>query len=386
MFRLLIHFDTQLIELSFVCAMPAKNMRTPRLFRTYSVEKYDSFDCAIWEAARATSAAPIFFKRIFIGIPPMDEPFVDAGLGCNNPVKQILMEAEHIFPHQHISCVISIGTGYVTTTGLPSPGLFNKVIPLDVVEVLKKITTECEATADEVEWRFRFIANVYFRFNVEQGLQNVMLAQWERLGEVKTHTEQYLRQGKVDKMVSAAIKALRERREVLAAAHLSAYNSEGTITHDGIGPVGQPSVKHRVPRNTCPPPTSRFTGRSDILMQLEGYFFPDQPSTAEVKQRIYVLYGLGGSGKTQIALKFIHKFYQWCASLSWYVMCGLTCFISVSGESIALMQAVYMLWSQALKTLQMKWGLARLPMKLFTGLPDSTKDGFSFWIMLMIQA
>jgi hypothetical protein len=155
----------------------------------------------------------------------MDEPFVDAGLGCNNPVKQILREAEHIFPHQYIACIISIGTGHVTTMGLPAPSLFNKVIPLDVAEVLKKITTECEATAEETEWRFRSIANGYFRFNVEQGMQNVTLAQWERLREVKTHTEQYLRQGKVDKMVTAAVKALRERREVMAATHLSAYNS-----------------------------------------------------------------------------------------------------------------------------------------------------------------
>jgi Patatin-like phospholipase len=155
MFRLLFLLDTQLIGLSFVCAMPAENMNTPRLFRTYSVEKYDSFDCAIWEAARATSAAPTFFKRIFIGTPPLDESFIDGGLGCNNPVKQILMEAEDIFPQQHIACIISIRTGHVTTTGLPSPRLLNKVIPLDVAKVLKKITTECEATAWETEWRFR---------------------------------------------------------------------------------------------------------------------------------------------------------------------------------------------------------------------------------------
>jgi predicted acylesterase/phospholipase RssA len=131
--------------------MPANDMSTPRLFRTYSVGKYESFDCAIWEAARATSAAPTFFKRIFIGIPPMREPFVDGGLPCNNPIKQILSEAEHIFPHQHIACIVSIGTGHVTTASLPASSLFHNVIPLTVAEVLKKITTDCETTAEETD-------------------------------------------------------------------------------------------------------------------------------------------------------------------------------------------------------------------------------------------
>jgi predicted acylesterase/phospholipase RssA len=204
--------------------MPANNLSGPRLFRTYNVGKYESFDCAIWEAARATSAAPTFFKRIFIGIPPMREPFVDGGMRCNNPINQILSEAEHIFPHQNIACVVSIGTGHVTTAGLPASNLFNNIIPLSVTEALKKITTDCEATAEETEKRFRFAPNVYFRSNVEQGMQSVKLAQWERLSEVTTHTLHHLRRGKVDGMVTAAVIAIRERREVLPAAHLGAYD------------------------------------------------------------------------------------------------------------------------------------------------------------------
>ena len=204
--------------------MPANNMNTPRLFRTYNVGKYESFDCAIWEAARATSAAPTFFKQIIIGIPPTNEPFVDGGLGCNNPIKQVLDEAELVFPHQHIACVLSIGTGHITTPGLPAPSLLNNALPLNVVEALKKITTECEITAEEMERRFRSVANVYFRFNVEQGMQNVTLAQWERLPAVTSHTLHYLRRTKVDEMVAAAVTALRERREVIPAAHLSAYS------------------------------------------------------------------------------------------------------------------------------------------------------------------
>ena len=48
----------------------------------------------IWEAVRATSAGPTFFKRIVIeGV-----LYVDGGMGCNKPVQQVLQEAKHVFP------------------------------------------------------------------------------------------------------------------------------------------------------------------------------------------------------------------------------------------------------------------------------------------------
>jgi Cdc6-like AAA superfamily ATPase len=55
-------------------------------------------------------------------------------------------------------------------------------------------------------------------------------------------------------------------------------------------------------------PSSVFTGREDILSQLDSYFSLEGPD--KEKQHIFVLYGLGGAGKTQIALKFVDKFYE----------------------------------------------------------------------------
>lgn len=52
----------------------------------------------------------------------------------------------------------------------------------------------------------------------------------------------------------------------------------------------------------CPPPSQTFTGRNDILDHMREYFF----STARTDRRLFVLCGLGGAGKTQLALKFIH--------------------------------------------------------------------------------
>jgi hypothetical protein len=55
--------------------------------------------------------------------------------------------------------------------------------------------------------------------------------------------------------------------------------------------------------NHCPPPSRIFHGRRVILDAMHHFF-----SENIQEQHIYVLYGLGGSGKTQIALKFIKEF------------------------------------------------------------------------------
>ncbi|KIK53683.1 hypothetical protein GYMLUDRAFT_250145 [Collybiopsis luxurians FD-317 M1] len=51
-----------------------------------------------------------------------------------------------------------------------------------------------------------------------------------------------------------------------------------------------------------------FTGRKDILADLETYFFVKSPSTEAQEKKLFVLYGMGGAGKTQTALKFMNTF------------------------------------------------------------------------------
>jgi hypothetical protein len=50
-----------------------------------------------------------------------------------------------------------------------------------------------------------------------------------------------------------------------------------------------------------------FTGRNDILIQLHKCFTPQPTSVESAQQRRFVLYGLGGGGKTQIAFKFVKE-------------------------------------------------------------------------------
>ncbi|KIM42400.1 hypothetical protein M413DRAFT_43952, partial [Hebeloma cylindrosporum] len=78
--------DTSICR-TFVCARNAHDMNAniPVFFRSYPSRETHS-GCKIWEAARATSAAPTFFKRIEIG---RAQPFIDGGLGRNNPSRVV---------------------------------------------------------------------------------------------------------------------------------------------------------------------------------------------------------------------------------------------------------------------------------------------------------
>ena len=198
------------------------NAKISVMLRTYESPKETSIPCKVWEAARATSAAPTFFKRIEIGPMNRATPFVDGGLGRNNPTAQVLEEAEVVYPTHQVACVISIGTGQANTVDLPNPNFFERnVVPIGVIQAVVAISTDCEETAQQMEKRFKHWPGTYFRFNVEQGLQNVKLGDWEKLGQVADLTEHYMRLEEVDRKLCRAVQVLQERRGQVNTSQLS---------------------------------------------------------------------------------------------------------------------------------------------------------------------
>jgi predicted acylesterase/phospholipase RssA len=202
--------------------MPALDMSFPRLFRTYEVPANPSYDCTIWEAARATSAAPTFFKRIRIGHENLEEEFIDGGMGCNNPVAQVLDEAESFGPTQPVACIVSIGTGHPDAIGLPKPDAFQRMLPTNLITALRNISTDCEKVAEQFEKRFKNAPKFYFRFNVAKGLEKVSLAEWMKQTEVVTHTKAYLQQQVVSAKIDDLVQALLKRPAAVNTEELSA--------------------------------------------------------------------------------------------------------------------------------------------------------------------
>jgi hypothetical protein len=81
---------------------------------------------------------------------------------------------------------------------------------------------------------------------------------------------------------------------------------EGLTKNEQV-PSEDPTREHKPVVRSCPSPTNIFTGRKDILLQLHECFTSSPTSVELTKQRRFVLYGIGGGGKTQIALKFVKE-------------------------------------------------------------------------------
>lgn len=145
----------------------------------------------IWEAARATSAAPLIFSPIQVG--QYTEWFLDGGPGHNNPIEDLYEEvglkwtAEQ---RQNISCIVSIGTGRAT---LKSFGTSLK----SIAQTLVKMATDTDKTFDQFaknhsDLGFDTPNARLFRFQIDQGLENVGLFEHEKYSDIAAATRRYM--------------------------------------------------------------------------------------------------------------------------------------------------------------------------------------------------
>ncbi|KAF6825113.1 protein kinase subdomain-containing protein [Colletotrichum plurivorum] len=116
----------------FVTAVSKKgtNNHGPVLLRSYV---NPTLGCNVptvklWEACRATSAAPGYFKDITVkcDITKEQYTFVDGGLLANNPLGWVWNEILTTYgPYRSTSCFLSIGTGVSPDTVLPDLNVSN---------------------------------------------------------------------------------------------------------------------------------------------------------------------------------------------------------------------------------------------------------------------
>jgi predicted acylesterase/phospholipase RssA len=196
---------------SFVCATAKETSGVTRL-RNYSLSEEPDIPATICDAALATSAATGFFGPVSIG----SRRFVDGALGANNPVDEVEEEASNIWCPDTgdlkplVKCFISIGTG--------NPG--KRVIEDNIFKFLSKtlvaISTETEETERKfiARWAGHFDKKRFFRFNVEQGLQNVGLAEYQEQGLIEAATYEYVTHQNQKFRVRDCVQNLRQKQSV----------------------------------------------------------------------------------------------------------------------------------------------------------------------------
>jgi len=176
-------------ETSFVCTADRDTKDIVRL-RSYSLPDEPNIHATICQAALATSAATTFFEPVSIG----DRTFADGAFGANNPVDEVEGEASNIWCSETgnlkplVKCFISIGTGN------PGKKAFEDSMIKFLSQTMVSIATETENTEKKfiARWAKHFDDSRYFRFNVDQGLQNIGLNEHEKKGTIQAATEGYL--------------------------------------------------------------------------------------------------------------------------------------------------------------------------------------------------
>ena len=166
----------------------------------------------ICDASLATSAATGFFDPVSIGA----RQFVDGALGANNPVDEVEGEASNIWCSETgdikplVKCFISIGTG--------NPGI--KTIEDNMLKFLSRtlvdLATDTESTERKfiAKWRQHYDEKRYFRFNVEQGLQGIGLAEYKEQGTIESATESYFNHQAQKFRVRDCVLNLRQKQSV----------------------------------------------------------------------------------------------------------------------------------------------------------------------------
>ncbi|KAK0660303.1 Patatin-like protein 5 [Lasiodiplodia hormozganensis] len=176
---------------TFVVSTLKNALGLPRILSTYDPNDRQT---KIWEALRATSAAPTFFEEMTFGTPRMS--YLDGGVGFNNPCAEVDYAAKSIWEGRPIGVIVSIGTGLQT---IPSVKKVANWLPfglgtdIALASALVSMATGTARVDNEMQRMYYGSPTHYYRFDVESGLADVSLEQWMKEDEMAALTEQYMR-------------------------------------------------------------------------------------------------------------------------------------------------------------------------------------------------
>ncbi|KAL5438470.1 hypothetical protein PMIN06_010246 [Paraphaeosphaeria minitans] len=217
----------------FVLTSLKQALGLPRILSTYDPNDRTT---KIWEALRATSAAPTFFEEMQFGTPKVT--YLDGGVGFNNPCAEVDYAAKALWEGRPIGVIVSVGTGLQS---IPSVGNVGSWLPfglgtdIALVSALAGMATSTQRVDNEMKRMYYNTSTRYYRFDVDRGLANVSLEQWMKEDEMAALTEQYMRDAKQLRTarqlgeLMAKLSALPPKFEIGATQFRVGMNGRGLI-------------------------------------------------------------------------------------------------------------------------------------------------------------
>jgi hypothetical protein len=169
------------------------------LLRSYDSRKEPAPEvhCTIWQAGRATCATQLAFKPIQIG----QSIFVDEGAGKYNPTPQLVDEAVlNEWPGREVGVIVTIGSG--KRPGGPNAeqhDWWEGFMVGGFADARKRLIAKIEGCEDIHQYMLHERLNQrninpenYFRLNVEVGVGEFGMNEWNRISDISTNTSRYL--------------------------------------------------------------------------------------------------------------------------------------------------------------------------------------------------
>ncbi|KAI9836887.1 MAG: hypothetical protein M1819_001052 [Sarea resinae] len=174
---------------AFVVSTMKNALGVPRIFSSYDANDHNT---KIWEALRATSAAPTFFEEMTFGTPRMT--YLDGGVGFNNPSEEVAYIASSLWPKRSIGLIVSVGTGLQSIPSvqksIPLPfGLSHDVA---LASALVSMATSTARVDNEMQRTYSKSHTEYVRFDVDRGMAAISLEEYMKENEMGSLTAQYM--------------------------------------------------------------------------------------------------------------------------------------------------------------------------------------------------
>lgn len=184
------------------------------LLRSYDSRKEPppEFNCTIWQAGRATSATGLAFKPIQIG----QSVFIDEGAGKYNPSPQVLEEAVvNEYPGRDLGIFVSVGTGkrpHGTNSNQQEwwEGFIGGSVG-SFAEARRRLISKIEACEDIHNQmlshdlpKYHIPRENYARLNVEVGVGEFGMNEWDRLSDMTLGTRRYLKKEDTQEIIQNA--------------------------------------------------------------------------------------------------------------------------------------------------------------------------------------
>lgn len=177
----------------FVLTSLKNALGLPRILSTYDPNDRTT---RIWEALRATSAAPTFFEEMQFGTPKVT--YLDGGVGFNNPCAEVDYAAKALWENRSIGVIVSVGTGLQSLSSVKKMATwlpFGLGTDISLATALAGMATSTARVDNEMRRMYSSSDTQYYRFDVDRGLANISLEQWMKEDEMASLTEQYMQDG-----------------------------------------------------------------------------------------------------------------------------------------------------------------------------------------------